>query len=534
VNELPAALANVRAEPTLFWLHATSDLAIALAYLAISATLGWLYYRLRHQLPFKWVVPAFGLFIVACGGTHLMHVLISLDLPVYRLAALIQGLTVGASVATAVALPPLVPKIIAMFDSARASEARKRQIDANHAEKLRALGQLASGVAHDLNQSLGIIAGYGDLASQELSASRPDLESVRESLSLVTQAAHDGGVTVKRLLTFARGRTEGEAESVDLAVLLSDVAKLTAPRWRDLAQMEGRPIDLTVESIGTVLIRGWSSTLREALLNLVLNALDALPQGGAIHLGAEQKGAIIEVRVCDTGVGIPPEVQSRIFEPFFTTKGERGTGLGLAMVFSIVERHQGTISVDARPGHGTTFTLRFPAEQSVEPHPLPIVTQPVTPRLRVLAVDDEAPLANLVAALLRPHGHHVVTATSGEEALELMQGQTFDLVISDLGMGPGMTGWELATEAHALNASVAFVLATGWGAEIDPEQARTRGVHAVLAKPFRGIQLEQVITSLHDDGLLHTAHHATVMPTRERPADEHPADERPLVTHTPV
>lgn len=505
MSEFVSAVTSVSAGSVLFWLHAGSDLAIALAYLAISASLGWLYFKIRHQLPFKWVVPAFGLFIVACGGTHLMHVLISLDLPVYGLAALIQGVTVGASVATAVALPPLVPKVIAMFNSARVSEARKRLIDANQSEKLRALGQLASGVAHDLNQSLGIIAGYSELAGRELSGARPDLASVRERLSLVSQAAQDGGVTVKRLLTFARGRVDGEAETIDLGVLLTDVAKLTAPRWRDLAQVEGHPIDLTVEAIGDVQIRGWASTLREAVLNLVLNALDALPNGGAIHLAAERTGATVEVTVSDTGVGMTPEIQSRIFEPFFTTKGERGTGLGLAMVHSIVEQHRGSISVGGSPGHGTTFTLSFPADATVKPQPAPIVVHTPQPKLRVLAVDDEAPLAQLVAALLRPRGHQVVTALSGEEALALLHGQTFDLVISDLGMGPGMTGWELATHARTLRPSIAFVLATGWGAEIDPDEARTRCVHAVLAKPFRGAQLDDLIASLRADGVLHVA-----------------------------
>lgn len=247
------------------------------------------------------------------------------------------------------------------------------------------------------------------------------------------------------------------------------------------------------------------STLREAVLNLVLNALDAQPNGGAIRLVAERKGSNVELSVADTGVSIAPEVQSRIFEPFFTTKGERESGLGLAMVHSIVERHGGTTSVSGRPGEGTTFTLQFPAEGAanvVEGVPTAIMQARELPNLRVLAVDDEAPLAQLVAALLRLRGHRVVTANSGEEALDLIRNQPFDLVLSDLGMGAGMTGWELATEVRALHPDIAFVLATGWGAEIDPQEARGRGVDAVLAKPFRGAQLERLIESLHHDGVV--------------------------------
>src|SRR6266536_1705835 len=172
------------AERALFWLHALSDIAIGVSYLAISATLFILYRRIRHHLPFQWVVPAFGLFIVACGGTHVMHVLLSLDLPVFGPAALIQGLTVGASIATAVALPPLVPQVIALFDEASASKARKAQFDASQTEKLRALGHLAGGVAHDLNQSLGIVAGYSDLVTRAISQPNPDLRIVRENLEL--------------------------------------------------------------------------------------------------------------------------------------------------------------------------------------------------------------------------------------------------------------------------------------------------------------------------------------------------------------
>src|SRR5262249_10236653 len=156
-------------------------------------------------------------------------VLLSLDLPVLAPAALIQGLTLGASIATAVALPPLVPKVVALFDDAGKARVRKKQLEASQTEKLRALGDLAGGVADDMNQSLAIIAGYSDHVSKALSQSNPDLATARENLDLIARAASDGGDTVKRLLTFARGGADAEPEQVNVRALLDEVAKLTAP-----------------------------------------------------------------------------------------------------------------------------------------------------------------------------------------------------------------------------------------------------------------------------------------------------------------
>jgi signal transduction histidine kinase/ActR/RegA family two-component response regulator len=480
-------------EQLLFWLHAVSDFAIGLSYLAISATLFVLYRRIRRHLPFQWVVPAFGLFIVACGGTHIMHVLLSLDLPVLAPAALIQGLTLGASIATAAALPPLVPKVVALFDEARTSKRRKAQLEASQIEKLRALGHLASGVAHDLNQSLGIIAGYSDLVARALGQPNPDLASVRENLELIARAATDGGDTVKRLLTFARGGSDAEPEHVNVSLLLGEVAKLTAPQWRDAAQHDSRHIDLQVEVDRHISIWGWPGSLREAITNLVLNAVDALPRGGTIRLAARPVGDMVEVSVSDTGVGIPAEVQARIFEPFFTTKGERGTGLGLAMAFGIVERHGGTIAVTSAPGRGTTFTLRLPTQLSSGPTLAQPSADAARKTLRILAVDDEPALVNLVASLLRSDGHTLAAVTTGEAALEQLANAPFDLIVSDLGLGAGISGWDLAARVHATWPTTRFILATGWGAEIDPDEARTKGVDLVLPKPYRAAQLRQTV-----------------------------------------
>jgi len=385
-----------------------------------------------------------------------------------------------------------------MVDITARQEAERQREGLAQAEKLRALGQLASGVAHDLNQSLLLIAGYGDLARKALQQPVLDPRELDETLAIVTRAALDGGETVKRLLTFARAKPEGDAEPVDLHDLLWDVAQLTAPRWRDAAQAEGRSISLDVAADSDLVVMGWPSALRDALTNLVFNAVDALPTGGVIRLEARRAGDRVQVRVADSGVGISPEVQARVFEPFFSTKGSQGTGLGLAQVFGIVEQHRGQISLESAPGRGTTFELSFDAsavrlldtEKSSTPQPVLEQRQ-----LRILAVDDEPAIGSMVARLLRPFRHSVKTATSGEQALECLAAEVFDVVVSDLGLGAGMSGWDLAARVGERWPEVRFIMATGWGAAIDPAEARAKGVVAVLAKPYHPDELQRAIAA---------------------------------------
>jgi signal transduction histidine kinase len=245
-------------------------------------------------------------------------------------------------------------------DRKQAEDRRRALVQA---EKLRALGQMASGVAHDLNQSLALIAGYGHIALRALDEKQPDLEAVREALPVITRAAIDGGKTVRHLLTFTRGQP-GESERLDVGLLLRDVAGLTAPQWRDAAQAEGRPIGLIVDAEPELFICGRSASLRQALTNLIFNAVDALPQGGTISQSARSCGDRIVVDVSDSGVGMPPETQARIFEPFFSTKGERGTGLGLAQVFGIVEQHGAEVTVESATAAAQSFVCHLPPRRS--------------------------------------------------------------------------------------------------------------------------------------------------------------------------
>jgi signal transduction histidine kinase len=232
-------------------------------------------------------------------------------------------------------------------------------------EKLRSLGEMAGGIVHDLNQNLNLIVGHAQIALRGLDDPGADQArlrgELRDLLGLIAQSAIEGGQKLGRLQSFIRPLEDTPAERVDLERLLRDVAQLTSPRWRDMPQAQGRPIELRLKAEGDCAIIGWPASLREAFTNLIFNAVDALPVGGAIRLSVRRQGGQVVAEVTDTGTGMPPEVKAHVFEPFFSTKGEAGTGLGLVNVYATVERHDGQIEIDSAPGRGTTFRLCFPA-----------------------------------------------------------------------------------------------------------------------------------------------------------------------------
>jgi signal transduction histidine kinase len=390
-------------------------------------------------------------------------------------------------------------QVLALIRDVGEHKEAERQRDLyERGEKLRALGQMAGGIAHDLNQALAVVTGYVELALDDLERS-PETRNGSEThafLRTASEAAAQGADAVKRLLTFARQHDQGPPESVDVGQVLQDTIRFTAPQWRDRAQAEGRPIQIDTDAAPGLVVFGWATALREALMNLVLNAVDALPNGGTIRLTARRQDNMIVVEVADTGTGISPDVQTRIFEPFFTTKGEQGTGLGLAMVIGIVERHNGEIGVSSAEGQGTTFSLRLPAASApadVDGHDAPAAA---TSPAHILVVDDDVRLARMLAALLARDRHDVDTAASGEEALERLDAGSYDLVISDLSMGTGMNGWDLAQEVARRWPGIRFVLASGWGASIEEHEARRQAVDAVMAKPYRVDEIRRTVTRL--------------------------------------
>jgi len=357
-------------------------------------------------------------------------------------------------------------------------------------EKLRALGEMASGVAHDFNNILAAILGR-----VQLMLTRVEDPTLRRWLEIVERAALDGAQTVRRIQEFTRVRRDQPTERVDLAQVLRDAVEMTRTRWRDEAQARGLEIRLVTEVEPVPPVEGQPAELRQALTNLIFNAIDALPQGGTITVGARLQDGAVEVSVADTGVGMPDAVRRRIFEPFFSTKGPKGSGLGLAMVYGIVSRHGGEVAVESREGAGSTFTIRLPPGRGASRPEAPAAAVVPEAAARVLVIDDEERVRDTLADMLRQAGHEVVVASQGAEGLERFRGDSFDLVVTDLAM-PGMSGFQVARTVKALRPEVPVVLVTGWGVEVPAEQLRASGVDRVMTKPIRFDEVQEVVASL--------------------------------------
>jgi signal transduction histidine kinase/CheY-like chemotaxis protein/tetratricopeptide (TPR) repeat protein len=362
-------------------------------------------------------------------------------------------------------------------------------------EKIRVLGNLAGGVAHDFNNLLAVILGrVEDLLARGLVD-----PAVKRELALVAKAARDGAAVVRRLQEFSRVRTGARAERVRLLEIVQDVAEFTRVRIRQESMRAGQPIQLEMEVPPDLWLEGDPSELREVFTNLVLNAVAALPMGGTISIRGERRGDRLEVVVEDTGVGMSEAVRENLFDPYFTTRPRDGVGLGMSIVLGILLRHRGTVQVDSAPGQGTRIHLDLPAAEppararaQPELPPAPGGAEPATPRGRVVVVDDEESIRELLAALVARAGYEVVSAASGAEALEHLRAGGVVGLLTDLGMVP-VTGFDLAEEARRLDPTTAVVLVTGWGAEIDASAARARGVDLILPKPF---ELEAVPDAL--------------------------------------
>jgi len=302
---------------------------------------------------------------------------------------------------------------------------------------------------------------------------------------VIEQAALDGASTVRRVQEFTRLRQDEHFETVDIAQVLRDVVEFTRPAWMSGAKKRGVHVEVRQFLDSKHPVAGNASELREVFTNLVLNALDAMPFGGLILITSQDAAEGVVVRVRDTGVGMDAETQARIFDPFFTTKPVKGTGLGLSVAYGIVTRHHGTISVDSQAGLGTEFVLTFPASRPAHPG----MAEPLTgspsefPRMRILVVDDEEPVLEVLADMFRNRGQEVRTAIGGEAGIAELQHFRPEVVFSDLGM-PDVNGWDVARRVKSQAPETPVVLVTGWGSQLEEGSAQARGVDLIMAKPF--------------------------------------------------
>lgn len=368
-------------------------------------------------------------------------------------------------------------------------------------EKLSALGELASGVAHDFNNTLAGILGRAQLLLRT-----NDPEKIQRGLEIIIKAAEDGANTVKRIQDFARQRKDQDFEPVSVDQILFDVSEITRPRWKDRAEAANIHIRLSLEIQSQSKVMGDESELRDVLVNMVFNAVDAMPQGGQLILKVEDVADKLVILVSDSGTGMTPEVRSRIFDPFFTTKGKTGMGLGLAVSFGIIRRHEGTIEVESDIERGTTFRISLPlvrpgvalnppkalTENLLDPGCEKIVSNEQDEwQPSILVVDDEAAVRELLRDILEGEGCRVYLAQGGREALALFDARQFDGVFTDVGM-PGMSGWELAQAIRGRSQTLPIAVVTGWGEAVGSSKQKEAGVDWVITKPFTAERIAEL------------------------------------------
>lgn len=370
----------------------------------------------------------------------------------------------------------------------RTAELQLAQQAALQQERLRALGQMASGIAHDINNAITPVALY----VESLLESDPTLSPrARQYLPIVLRAIEDVASTVARMREFYRSREpELTLVSVDLNSLIDQVIDLTRARWSDMPQQRGAVIDVVRQLHGELPpVAGIESEIREALTNLIFNAVDAMPDGGKLTLATHTIGGRAWLEVGDSGIGMDEETSRRCLEPFFTTKGERGTGLGLAMVYGFVRRHGAEIRIDSAPGQGTRIRILFPASETgraagadVGPSAAPHTN------LRVLLIDDDPLVLDSLRETLEADGHVVVVAKDarvGVDAFLAAQGaDPFGVVVTDLGM-PHLDGRGVAKAVKEASPGTPVILLTGWGARLGSDGEAPAHVDRVIGKPAK-------------------------------------------------
>jgi PAS domain S-box-containing protein len=369
-------------------------------------------------------------------------------------------------------------------------------------ERLRALGQMASGIAHDINNAISPVALYTD----SLLEREPNLSAQgRGQLQTIQRAIHDVAATVARMREFYRQRDAPvNLAAVHLNQLVHQVVDLTRARWCDMPQQRGIVIELRTElAADPPAVTGVEGEIREALTNLIFNAVDAMPEGGTLTLRTHAvEPGHVQVEVSDTGTGMNEDARRRCLEPFFTTKGERGTGLGLAMVYGMVQRHSADIEIDSAMGQGTTIRVSFAAAATATAIVQSATVHSVPSPLRILVVDDDPVLLKSLRDTLEGDGHTIVTANGGQEGIDFFRAaqdlkETFDVVLTDLGM-PHIDGRQVASRIKMASPSTPVIMLTGWGQRLVAEGDIPPHVDHVLNKPPKLRDLREALASCCD------------------------------------
>jgi signal transduction histidine kinase len=510
-------------EPELIWLHVASDAVIATAYFSIPFALAIIVSK-RRDFQFGWIGWSFAAFIMACGLTHIFSI-ITLWVPIYGLEGIVKAITAIGSIVTAVILWPMIPKIIAIPSSAqlrhaykaleeegkqrrgaetllqrfRETEATETQI--RQAQKMEAVGQLTGGIAHDFNNILTVITGTIEILGEAV-ADRPQLAQIAR---LIEEAASRGTALTQHLLAFAR-KQPLQPTSVDINMLIVDTVKLLQPTIGERVSIDFVP----GEDVAPALVD--ASQLATAMLNLALNARDAMPNGGQLRIETANvelqdnripaydgpaAGQYVMISISDTGHGIAAGELNKVFEPFYTTKEVgKGTGLGLSMVYGFVKQSRGHITIQSEEGRGTSILIYLPrADAEATP-----VVKMSAPELAeqghetILIVEDDPLVRSYVLTQIRSLGYRTLSASNGLEALAVLRGsEKIDLLFTDVIMPGAINGRELSIEASGLRPGLKVLFTSGYTENaIDHDGRLDHGVQ-LLKKPYRRSDLASML-----------------------------------------
>jgi PAS domain S-box-containing protein len=347
-------------------------------------------------------------------------------------------------------------------------------------ERLSAVGELASGVAHDFNNSLQVIIGNADL----IATNANDANQVIEQLEAIKRCAYDAAARVVHLQKFGKPSSAKELCAIDINILLDEVIAQAQPTWKNMAEKSGIVINILKKYQNSLTINGNSGEIRSAVYNIIKNAVDAMPFGGNIVFEISLENNMACVDITDTGIGMDEETRKKVFQPFFTTKGfDKGKGLGMTSTYSAIRDHGGEISIKATAiNKGTTVRILLPiCAQQINSIKQEKLNKKVA--AKVLFVDDDDALREIWEKRISRDGHSVDVASGGHEAMQLLESKSYNIMITDIGM-PKMNGWQLASAIKDKYPSMQIVVLTGWGADVDEHEMAKYGVKHVLGKPI--------------------------------------------------
>ena len=511
--------------PAVLWLQAISDFLIAAAYYAIPFLLFY-FVRKRSDVKFKGIFIAFGVFILACGTTHLMGAIIIWH-PIYRLEGLIKAITAVASIATCLMIVPLMPALIALpspaqleklngflarqIEERRIAEEQVRKINEElkervakrtaerqslenqliQAQKMEAVGRLAGGVAHDFNNLLTVIMGYTEMLREHAGQDDPIALEFADEVHL---AAHRASDLTNQLLAFSRRQI-----ALPRVVSMNDIVRQVENM---LGRIIGEDIQIDVRLAADALpILVDPSQMQQVIMNLAVNSRDAMPNGGRLTIEtADAGGHHALLAVSDTGSGMDEATKSHLFEPFFTTKEKgKGTGLGLSIVYGIVKQNSGEILVESEPGQGTSIRIYLPVVASApEPISPPQAVEEIVPAAAtVLLVEDDQQVRSLTRVILTSRGYRVLEAASAADALRLAAdlGQVIDLLLTDIVM-PGTNGPELARRAAVARPGIRVLFMSGYTEDGVIDRGTLTAETPFIQKPFTSAALHRKIREI--------------------------------------